>query len=156
MGIEIERKFLVRKEVWAGFPKGVGNLYRQGYILTDPAKTIRVRLAGEKGTLTIKGITTGASRAEFEYSIPQQDAIELLDNFCSSTLNKIRYVVPFQDKTWEVDEFLGDNEGLVVAEIELGAEDESFDRPGWVDNEVTEDKRYYNSYIVENPFNTWK
>jgi CYTH domain-containing protein len=155
MGKEIERKFLINTDHWNKTAKGEGTLYRQGYLLSDPAKTIRVRLAGNQGYLTIKGMTIGASRTEFEYPIPGQDAIELLESFCANSLSKIRYKIPFAGKLWEIDEFLGDNEGLLLAEIELSAEDESFECPIWVDKEVTDDKRYYNSWLAANPFKKW-
>lgn len=156
MGIEIERKFLVKKDSWNATTRAAGTLYRQGYISTDPAKTIRVRQAGDKGFLTIKGMTTGASRAEFEYAIPLQDAIQLLDDFCPATLSKIRYTIDVSGKCWEIDEFLGDNEGLLIAEIELTSEDEKFETPEWTGMEVTGDNRYYNSYISRHPYKTWQ
>src|SRR5438270_10985009 len=121
MGIEIERKFLVSAEKWSRTLKGEGQVYRQGYILRDPDKTIRVRLSDEQGFITVKGASTGASRPEYEYEIPLQDAKELLDNFCTSEISKIRYEIYFAGKLLEVDEFLDDNEGLIIAEIELSS-----------------------------------
>lgn len=156
MPLEIERKFLVDKSIWANTEKPQGNFIRQGYILTDPNKTIRVRLTDEKAFLTIKGKSIGATRAEFEYEIPQIEAKELLDNFAESELSKTRYKIVFEGKTWEIDEFYGDNEGLVVAEIELESEDETFDKPNWVSDEVTEDARYFNSNLTKNPYKNWK
>lgn len=156
MGIEIERKFLVNQDQWHDIEKPVGEFYRQGYLLTDPNKTIRVRQSSDKGFLTIKGITVGASRAEFEYEIPFEEAKELLDQFAVSELSKIRYKIFFEEKLWEVDEFLGENEGLIVAEIELESEDEKFSIPDWIDVEVTEEEKYYNSNLTQNPFKTWK
>ena len=156
MPLEIERKFLVRKELWQQCDKPSGELFRQGYLLTDPTKTIRVRQTSEKGFITIKGISVGASRAEFEYEIPFEEAKELLDQFSGSELSKIRYKILFEEKLWEVDEFLGDNEGLMVAEIELESEDEKFTLPDWIGREVTGEDRYYNSNLTLNPFKTWK
>ena len=156
MGIEIERKFLVRQEIWAQLEKPDGEFYRQGYLLTDPTKTIRVRQTSEKGFLTIKGISVGASRAEFEYEIPQEEAKDLLDQFSVSELSKIRYKILFENKLWEVDEFLGENEGLMVAEIELQSEDETFSTPNWIGEEVTGEEKYYNSNLTLLPFKNWK
>ncbi|MGZ5272937.1 MAG: CYTH domain-containing protein [Kaistella sp.] len=119
MPLEIERKFLVKKELWQQWDKPSGELFRQGYLLTDPKKTIRVRQTADKGFITIKGISVGATRTEYEYEIPVCEAEELLDHFCGSELSKKRFKILFEGKLWEVDEFLGDNEGLIVAEIEL-------------------------------------
>lgn len=156
MGIEIERKFLVKKDKWAQVVKTERLLFRQGYIVSDPQKTIRVRLTDTSGFITIKGETIGAARPEFEYAIPPADAQQLLDNFCYAELSKIRYFIPHDGHTWEVDEFLGQNEGLIVAEIELDAEDEKFSLPGWIDKEVTSEKKYTNSNLSVNPFRDWK
>ncbi|MGA9213522.1 CYTH domain-containing protein [Kaistella sp.] len=156
MGIEIERKFLVKKERWKEVNKTSGEMYRQGYLLTDPNKTIRVRQTNDKGFLTIKGISVGASRAEYEYEIPWKEAEELLDQFAVSELSKIRYKILFENKLWEIDEFLGDNEGLIVAEIELTSENETFTLPDWIGCEVTGEERYYNSNLVIEPFVNWK
>lgn len=156
MGIEIERKFLVNVDNWKLFVKPAGHHYRQGYLLTDPQKTIRVRLTSSNGFLTIKGLSVGATRPEYEYEIPVADAKELLDNFSTSELQKIRYRILFDDKIWEVDEFLGDNAGLIVAEIELSSEDEIFSTPDWVYKEVTDDEKYYNSNLTTNPYNSWE
>jgi len=155
MGIEIERKFLVIKEKWNQVDKGPGKLLRQGYILSDPEKTIRVRLTDTDGYLTIKGISHGATRQEFEYFIPQEEAVELLNNFSANEVSKVRYKVQVFGKTWEVDEFIGANEGLIIAEIELFSEHESFVSPTWVGKEVTSDIRYYNSNIAQTPYNCW-
>ncbi|PWS31913.1 CYTH domain-containing protein [Pedobacter paludis] len=155
MGKEIERKFLLNREKWLAIDKPTGQHFRQGYILTDPNKTIRVRTTETKGFLTIKGISVGASRSEYEYEIPLHEASELLDNFATSELEKIRYVITYKEKVWEIDEFLGDNFGLMVAEIELISEDEEFDLPEWIDQEVTEDQKYYNSNLTLNPYKLW-
>ncbi len=152
MGIEIERKFLVNKEAWNKV-KGDGLLYQQGYLLHDDDKTVRIRLVnGDKGYLTIKGKEVGFSRPEYEYPIPAQDANELLQGFCNAIVVKKRYQVTEGSKHWEVDEFLEDNEGLIIAELELSREDETFDLPGWIDREVTGDPRYYNSQLSIHPF----
>jgi len=155
MGKEIERKFLLNREKWLAIDKPSGQHFRQGYILTDPNKTIRVRTTETQGFLTIKGISVGASRSEYEYEIPLHEASELLDNFATSELEKIRYVITYKEKVWEIDEFLGDNFGLMVAEIELISEDEEFDLPEWIDQEVTEDQKYYNSNLTLNPYKLW-
>ncbi|HTF04922.1 MAG TPA: CYTH domain-containing protein [Bacteroidia bacterium] len=155
MGVEIERKFLVDKEKWTAVEKSAPNRMRQGYLLTDPHKTIRVRVAETGGYLTIKGLSTGATRAEFEYEIPKQEAEELLNLFSVSKLDKIRYEIVFNGKVWEVDEFLGENEGLIVAEIELVSESEEFQLPAWVTREVTDEEKYYNSSLSARPFKRW-
>lgn len=155
MNLEIERKFLVDKEAWAGVNKGEGTYYKQGYLLNDPVKTVRVRISARDAYLTIKGATTGASRLEFEYPIPLDQARVLLESFADAALSKTRYELVVGGKTWEVDEFLEDNEGLLVAEIELDSEDEVFEKPSWVGEEVTSDSRYYNAYLVKYPYKTW-
>lgn len=155
MGQEIERKYLVDIEQWKKIAKPKGENYRQGYLLTDSGKTIRVRVTPDKAFLTIKGITHYATRSEFEYEIPVKDANELLEQFSVSELTKIRYKIIYQDKLWEIDEFLGENSGLIIAEIELIAEDEKFQEPVWVSKEVTGDAKYYNANLAKSPFNTW-
>jgi adenylate cyclase len=156
MGIEIERKFLVNKEKWSQVIKEKQSLYRQGYIVSDPEKTIRVRLTDKEAFLTIKGLTVGISRHEFEYSIPADEARQLLDGFCDSVVSKIRYFIIHDNKLWEVDEFLGDNEGLTVAEIELKSEEETFSLPEWVSVEVTSEKKYSNSNLAKRPYKEWE
>lgn len=155
MGLEIERKFLVDKAQWEAADKGEKFYYRQGYLMTEADKTIRVRVTDTEGYLTIKGKSTGATRLEFEYPIPRSEAMALLDNFSSSDITKWRFKVLVGGKIWEVDEFLGDNEGLIVAEIELTAEDEYFEKPVWVTQEVTHDTRYFNSALSILPFKKW-
>jgi len=155
MGKEIERKFLINPAKWAELIKPAGKQLRQGYILGDPNKTIRVRVTADKGWLTIKGISTGATRLEYEYEIPLGDAVELLDNFAENELKKTRYENTFEGKLWEVDVFSGENEGLIVAEIELTSEDEKFELPDWVSEEVTHEKKYYNSNLTTYPFKNW-
>jgi len=160
MPTEIERKFLVRDDSWRE-DAGPGTFYRQGYLNsldTDPVppSSIRVRVAGDKGFLNIKGATLGVSRAEYEYEIPLADANEMLDAFCiGPVIEKRRYHVRYGDHVWEIDVFEGDNAGLVVAEIELGAPDEPFERPPWLGEEVSDDLRYYNVNLVRHPYRDW-
>ena len=156
MGQEIERKYLVDQSEWQQIDKPTGQLYRQGYLLTDPNKTIRVRQTLDKGFLTIKGLSIGATRPEYEYEIPFAEAKELIDNFSISELSKIRYKILHDNKVWEVDEFLGNNMGLIVAEIELTSEDEKFSIPKWIDKEVTGQEKYYNSNLTIEPYENWK
>ena len=155
MGIEIERKFLVNHAQWEQLEKPLGEFYRQGYLLTDPQKTIRVRQTSDKGFLTIKGISVGATRSEYEYEIPFEEAKELLDQFAVAELSKVRYKIFLGNHIWEVDVFSSKNQGLIVAEIELKSEDETFDIPDWIDREVTGEERYYNSNLVTEPFEDW-
>ena len=155
MGVETERKFLVDHDKWRALDKPAGVHYRQGYLLNEENRTIRVRMAGDQGYITLKGASSGISRKEFEYKIPVDDAEELLDGFAKSEIEKIRYKIEFAGKLWEVDEFLGDNEGLLMAEIELKNEDEEFERPDWITVEVSHDSGYYNSYLSVHPFKQW-
>lgn len=152
MSTEIERKFLVTGSEWK---QAEPTHYCQGYLNRDIDRTVRVRVAGETGFLTIKGLTTGASRPEFEYSIPLEDAKALLLLCDGPLIEKYRRVVPHAGMNWEVDEFLGENEGLVVAEIELKSEDQEFHLPTWVGREVTAERRYYNASLSERPFRSW-
>ena len=154
MGEEIERKFLVSGELWRETAEGTR--YRQGFLSTEPERTVRVRVAGRRGSITVKGKNIGARRAEFEYEIPVADAERMLDTLCKRPLiEKVRYTLAIGPHTWEIDVFEGDNAGLVVAEIELSCEDEAFEKPDWVGNEVTDDPRYFNSNLVANPYRTW-
>ena len=154
MGKEIERKFLVKGDRWRSLGKGV--LYRQGYIPTSGKQTVRVRIIGDTGYLTIKGATVGHSRLEFEYPIPLQDAQEMLENLCSHPLiEKKRYKIPQGDLIWEVDEFRGENEGLIIAEVELQTENQAITLPDWIDREVT-DPKYYNANLAKVPYSQWK
>jgi len=155
VGVEIERKFLVTADDWRAL--GQPALLRQGYLSTDPARTVRVRIEGGQGVLTIKGKNSGATRGEWEYPIPLDEAAELLDTLCPAPLvEKYRTRVTVGNHVWEVDEFLGANKGLVVAEIELAAEDELFLLPDWIGAEVTGQARYYNSSLIRQPFSTWE
>ena len=153
MGIEIERKFLVVGIAWR---QTAGVHFSQGYLNQDKERTVRVRLAGDKAFLTIKGITQGASRAEFEYEIPDADGAQLIKLCEGPIIEKIRRAVLHDGNTWEVDEFLGENAGLVVAEIELKSEDQGFARPEWLGEEVTHDSRYFNSSLARHPFSGWR
>ena len=155
MGKEIERKFLVNAERWKNLEKPKPKLYRQGYFTTTPGKSIRIRNAGDKSYLTIKSETAGLTRSEFEFEIPNDDAQELLDKFCDKELEKYRYIIFYKNKKWEIDVFLNENQGLVIAEIELERPDECVDLPDWVDIEVTSNKKYYNAQLVKEPFTTW-
>lgn len=154
MGVEIERKFLVEGSAWRAL--GEATLLRQGYLNADPARTVRVRIEGAEGILTIKSKNVGASRGEWEYPIPLLDAEELLDTLCERPLvEKYRRRIAHAGFTWEVDEFLGENAGLIVAEIELPSEDTAFDKPDWIGQEVTGEKRYYNSSLIRFPYAQW-
>lgn len=152
---EIERKFLINQLEWDSLVKPVGKTLKQGYILAQPEKTIRVRVANNQAWITIKGISVGATRSEYEYEIPLEEANELLTGFTTSAIEKIRYEIVYHNKLWEVDVFSGENEGLIVAEIELLSEDEHFELPNWVAEEVTSDKRYFNSNLIHHPFKNW-
>ncbi len=155
MSIEIERKFLVRNNGWK--IDAHGQHYTQGYLSTDPDRVVRVRLAGEQAWLTIKSRAVALVRAEFEYPIPAADARTLLGQLCRGPLiDKTRYRLPHAGHVWEVDEFHGENAGLVVAEIELSRADEPFERPAWLGDEVSADPRYGNSSLIAFPFSTWE
>jgi len=154
MGKEIERKFLVTGDGWRA---GQSSDYRQGYLSIDKRHTVRVRVSGDTARLTVKGISQGATRAEYEYPIPINDAEVMLDTLCLRPLiEKRRYRIEHQGMTWEVDEFRGDNAGLVVAEIELQDEQQQFDTPSWVGTEVTSDPRFYNANLVAHPYRSWE
>lgn len=155
MSNEIERKFLVLSSAYRD--GATSTLYRQGYLLSGADRVIRVRTCGEQAYLTIKGGAVGITRTEFEYPIPMEDAEQMLSLFCSHQLvEKHRYQVAYAGSIWEVDEFLGDNEGLVVAEIELDHENESFIRPPWLGREVSADPRYYNNNLLTHPYREWR
>ena len=153
MGEEIERKYLVCGKTWKEL--GEGTLYRQGYLNSHKERVVRVRIMGERAVLTIKGISVGATRLEFEYDIPFADCNELLELCEQPLIEKTRYKVDHGGLTWEVDEFHGVNEGLVVAECELESEDQHVDKPAWIGDEVTGDPRYFNSNLIAKPFTTW-
>ena len=155
MAQEIERKFLVKGD-FKSFSQKQTRI-TQGYLSSVPERTVRVRIKGEKGFITIKGIgnASGASRYEWEKEITLEEADELLKICEPGVIDKTRYLVKAGKHTFEVDEFYGENQGLIVAEIELGAEDESFEKPGWLGEEVTGDVRYFNSMLMKKPFTTW-
>ena len=153
---EIERKFLVRKDLWYALPKPEGELIRQGYLLSGPDLVIRIRIRGNTATLTLKGSTHKATRDEYEYAIPLDQALEIFDLYTRNRIDKMRYTFEFRGNIWEVDEFFGENEGLIIAEIELRDENDTFAHPSWLGEEVTGDARYYNSSLAENPYLHWK
>ncbi|HNY01008.1 MAG TPA: CYTH domain-containing protein [Bacteroidales bacterium] len=154
--LEIERKFLVNKELWQATRRSAGELYTQAYLHREAGLTIRVRVVGTTGYLTIKGPQEGCSRPEFEYAVPAEDAEEIIRLFGGSCIRKIRTRIPAGSHTWEVDEFLEENSGLVVAEIELTHPDEAFERPAWLGEEVTHDWRYSNSELSVRPYQRWE
>ena len=156
MAQEIEKKFLVAGEFKESAKKATR--ITQGYLSSVPERTVRVRVKGEKGDITVKGIgnDSGASRFEWEKEIPVEDVRDLLKICEPGVIDKTRYLVDCDGHTFEVDEFYGDNEGLVVAEVELGDENEAFTRPSWLGEEVTGDKKYYNSMLMKNPYKNWK
>jgi adenylate cyclase len=153
MAAEIERKFLVAEDSWRDGSAGVR--IAQGYLSQDPDRTVRVRLAGDNAWLTIKGRTEGITRAEFEYAIPADDARTLLEMCLPSVIDKTRHEISYAGHLWEIDVFHGDNEGLVVAEVELADESISPDLPPWAGAEVSSDARYFNSCLASNPFKKW-
>lgn len=152
MAMEIERKFLVTTDDWRSVE---GVWYRQGYLNRDKHRTVRVRIAGDEAFLTIKGKTTGISRAEFEYAIPVSEAQALLALCDGALVEKLRRKIAYAGLVWEVDEFFGDNAGLVVAEVELASADQVFDKPAWIGAEVSGDPRYYNASLSTYPFSAW-
>ncbi len=154
MGREIERKFLVIGDDWR--QRATGTTIRQGYLCSLKERSVRVRIAGNRGTLTIKGAAVGASRAEYEYEIPVGDAEELLNDLCERPLiEKTRYLFKNADDTWEIDVFAGDNSGLTVAEVELEDEAQTVALPSWIGEEVTGDSRYLNANLFKHPFSRW-
>lgn len=156
MGLEIERKFLVINEQWKSHVESESQL-KQGYLATQSNATIRVRIAENQAMLNIKGATTGIRRSEYEYEIPLQDAQEMLDNLTEeSIIDKVRYQVRCGDHIWDLDVFHGENKGLIIAEVELSTEDESFVVPEWAGLEVSGDSKYYNASLVRNPYRYWK
>ncbi len=155
MAQEVERKFLLRSSAWREHADA-GERMRQGYLVGAQRASIRVRVAGEQAWLNIKSATLGVERREYEYPIPLSDAEEMLAELCERPqIEKVRYEVPWGGHTWEVDVFEGDNEGLVVAEIELGDAEEAFERPPWLGEEVSDDPRYYNVCLIQHPYREW-
>jgi len=154
LGKEIEKKFLIKNDEWREGAKGTR--YRQGYLSTVKERTVRVRTIDDRGFLTIKGVNVGAVRAEYEYEIPAKDADEMLTGLCEKPLiEKNRYKISYKNLVWEIDEFFGDNNGLIVAEVELTDEAQSIDLPSWVGEEVTGDPKYFNSSLIKNPYSKW-
>lgn len=152
MAEEIERKFLVSGFDWR---TSTGQRISQGYLNRDKQRTVRVRISGPEASLTVKGITTGATRAEFEYKIPVEDAEALLKLCDGPLIEKVRHKIEYEGVSWEVDEFLGENAGLVVAEVELKSADQKVPLPPWITKEVTRDPRYFSSNLATNPFTQW-
>jgi len=153
MAKEIERKFLVDSSKLPTLPKGY--IMKQGYVPTQGI-TVRARISDDQAFLTLKGRATGLSRSEFEYPIPVEDAQQILNELCTHPLiEKTRYLIPHGNHTWELDIFEDHNQGLIVAEIELGSEDESFEKPKWITKEVSYDRKYRNSNLIAHPFCKW-
>ncbi|MEO2217127.1 CYTH domain-containing protein [Chromobacterium vaccinii] len=153
MALEIERRFVVSGDGWRGLAPAVQ--YRQGYLSVEKERTVRVRVVGEQAWLTLKSNISNVSRHEFEYSIPLADAQTIMAAMCPMVVDKLRHRIEHGGFVWEVDEFFGDNAGLVLAEIELPYEDTPFAKPAWVGEEVTEDGRYTNAYLSKNPYSRW-
>ncbi len=155
MPLEIERKFLVQTEDWRSLASSRREL-KQFYLAMEERSSVRIRIESAVGAwLTIKSAQSGATRSEFEYPIPIEDAEQMTAMAVGAVIEKVRHIVPMAGLSWEVDEFAGDNEGLVVAEIELRAEDQCFELPDWIGKEVTNEKRYYNASLAETPFKSW-
>jgi len=155
MGIEIERKFLVKNDDWKRQIQR-SEQFRQGYLTNEKHLSVRVRLTDNGARLTIKGATNGLSRTEYEYPIPKDDAEHLLDELCTPPLiEKTRHWLQYGAHTWEVDVFEGDNQGLVVAEVELEDTDEQIDLPDWLGEDVSDDPRYLNASLVRHPYCQW-
>jgi CYTH domain-containing protein len=156
MATEIERKYLVKMKAWQEAKVNAKHTHiSQAYLSLEAERTVRVRIKKEIALLTIKGKTQGVSRLEFEYQIPLNDGLELLKICQGSVIKKKRYILQYDHLIWEVDEFEGDNAGLIVAEVELESEDQSFALPTWIKEEVSEDSRYYNANLVQHPFKDW-
>ena len=152
---EIERKFLVARDDWKAGVTSTQRI-RQGYLCLDPERTVRVRQSGNRAWLTIKGLSDGPGRAEFEYPLPPDEAARLLDQLClRPQVDKTRHLVPHAGRTFEVDVFHGDNEGLIMAEVELDDAAAKVELPSWIGVEVTGDPRYFNAYLVQRPYRTW-
>ncbi|MDD5034927.1 MAG: CYTH domain-containing protein [Methylococcaceae bacterium] len=155
MCVEIERKFLPRSDGWRQLAHDAQRL-RQGYLNNETRCSVRVRTSAEQAWLNIKSVTIGAMRQEFEYEIPLADAHKMLDTLSlKPSIEKVRYFVPVGKHVWEIDEFEGDNAGLIVAEIELEHPDEEFEKPDWLGEEVTDDVRYYNTSLCRHPYKDW-
>jgi len=156
MATEIERKYLLLSDDWKKAVRDC-RIIQQGYFESTGKASIRVRISGDEANINIKSATLDIVRKEFEIPVPFEDAREMIANLCQQpVIKKTRHYVPFGDHLWEIDVFAGDNEGLVVAEIELSSIDEEFDKPEWLGEEVSDDKRYYNVCLVQNPFKNWR
>ena len=155
MAKEIERKFLIHQDLWYALRKPQGHYIVQAYLVNEPEKVIRIRVTDSAGFITIKGPVQQITRMEYEYPLPGKEALEIMDHFTTRRIEKMRYKVDFKGHLWEVDEFFGENEGLIIAEIELSDEKEEFTKPVWTGEEVTSDFRYYNSYLIDHPFSSW-
>ena len=153
MGMEIERRFLVRSEDWRGLAEGAW--LKQGYMSVEPERTVRVRISGEQAWLTLKSLVSAVSRHEFEYPVPLADAETMLATMCPLVVEKKRHRIRLGPHLWEVDEFFGDNAGLVLAEVELQSETEAYDPPAWLGAEVTQDSRYTNAWLAGHPYSSW-
>lgn len=151
--LEIERKFLVKSNFWKPSDEGVE--IKQGYLSVDPGRVVRVRIAGENAFLTVKGKPNGIVRAEFEYEIPKNHAEDLMKMCLDFPVEKIRYKEKIADLVWEIDVFKGENEGLIMAEVELTDENQKVDLPKWIGMEVSSDSRYYNALLSKKPYSTW-
>ncbi|TDJ20888.1 MAG: CYTH domain-containing protein [Gammaproteobacteria bacterium] len=155
MATEIERKFLVLNDDWRGIVESDMQII-QAYLASNEFSSTRIRIQGDKANINIKSATLGITRTEFEYAIPVDDAQLMIDNLCiKPVIEKTRYIVKHMQHRWEIDVFSGDNKGLIVAEIELSSPDETFEKPSWIGEEVSNDARYYNVCLVRNPYNTW-
>ena len=156
MNYEIERKFLVKDDSWKeGLKEANSSFIQQAYLSVYPEPTVRIRIKDSNAWLTIKGKAEGIKRKEFEYKVPQKESLELIKMAISGQVIKRRYEIKYNNKNWELDEFLGDNEGLVTAEIELKSETEDFDKPEWLGEDVSTDPKYKNSALADNPFKSW-
>jgi len=155
MATEIERKFLILNQDWQEYTKSELHIV-QGYLATNEFSSTRIRIQNDKANINIKSATLGITRTEFEYSIPVGDARLMLEDLCiKPVIEKTRFTVEHMGHAWEIDVFSGDNEGLIVAEIELSSPDEAFEKPSWIGEEVSNDARYYNACLVNNPYKNW-
>jgi len=155
MGIEIERKFLIKNERWRSLVE-TSKSCTQGYVNLKGNGSIRIRIIGDKGFVTLKGPREGIRRSEFEYEIPVADATILLDSFCdAAVISKIRHELTYEGNLWEIDEFSGENNGLLIAEIELESEHQTVSLPDWVGKDVSEDERFFNAHLAKHPISSW-
>ncbi len=155
MAIEIEHKYLVDNNLWSKITPESSSVIAQAYLCIEPKSTIRIRIKDDKAYITIKSKSVGDTRDEFEYEIPLTDAQHMMKTMCSAAIEKVRHYVTFDGKLWEVDEFRGDNSGLIIAEIELNSADEKYSIPAWAIKNVSDDRNYANSNLTKNPFKTW-